>query len=129
MSGDTEMDDPEISDGASDNEYSDHEQEIEKEDDDNTDMAEQNPRTESDGNGKAAGLTVTVKPKLDPKDPLRPRRKKARRACFACQRAHLTCGKLSHPNCLPASLQFNPLSLPKRVIKFVLSYTAANVLL
>lgn len=32
------------------------------------------------------------KPKLDPKDPLRPRRKKARRACFACQRAHLTCG-------------------------------------
>lgn len=31
--------------------------------------------------------------KYDPKDPLRPRRKKARRACFACQRAHLTCGK------------------------------------
>jgi hypothetical protein len=27
------------------------------------------------------------------KDPQRPRRKKARRACFACQRAHLTCGK------------------------------------
>ena len=27
------------------------------------------------------------------KDPLRPRRKKARRACYACQRAHLTCGK------------------------------------
>ncbi|KAI9674332.1 MAG: Transcriptional regulator of nonfermentable carbon utilization [Trizodia sp. TS-e1964] len=26
------------------------------------------------------------------KDPLRPRRKKARRACQACQRAHLTCG-------------------------------------
>ncbi|KAL9037743.1 MAG: hypothetical protein Q9180_003550 [Flavoplaca navasiana] len=26
------------------------------------------------------------------KDPMRPRRKKARRACFACQRAHLTCG-------------------------------------
>ncbi|KAJ5214844.1 hypothetical protein N7468_010523 [Penicillium chermesinum] len=26
------------------------------------------------------------------KDPSRPRRKKARRACFACQRAHLTCG-------------------------------------
>ncbi|KAJ4133265.1 Transcriptional regulator of nonfermentable carbon utilization [Fusarium falciforme] len=33
-----------------------------------------------------------VKKKYDPKDPLRPRRKKARRACFACQRAHLTCG-------------------------------------
>ncbi|KAL9576113.1 MAG: hypothetical protein Q9212_007376 [Teloschistes hypoglaucus] len=26
------------------------------------------------------------------KDPTRPRRKKARRACHACQRAHLTCG-------------------------------------
>lgn len=26
------------------------------------------------------------------KDPSRPRRKKARRACLACQRAHLTCG-------------------------------------
>ncbi|ODA82406.1 hypothetical protein RJ55_00913 [Drechmeria coniospora] len=30
--------------------------------------------------------------KYDAKDPLRPRRKKARRACYACQRAHLTCG-------------------------------------
>jgi hypothetical protein len=37
--------------------------------------------------------TTEVKKKYDPKDPLRPRRKKARRACFACQRAHLTCGK------------------------------------
>jgi len=27
------------------------------------------------------------------KDPTRPRRKKARRACLACQRAHLTCGE------------------------------------
>ena len=31
----------------------------------------------------------------NPKDPSRPRRKKARRACFACQRAHLTCGKVN----------------------------------
>ncbi|KAJ5815352.1 hypothetical protein N7474_007129 [Penicillium riverlandense] len=30
--------------------------------------------------------------KANAKDPSRPRRKKARRACFACQRAHLTCG-------------------------------------
>ncbi|KAF1972629.1 transcription activator of gluconeogenesis [Bimuria novae-zelandiae CBS 107.79] len=30
--------------------------------------------------------------KSNTKDPQRPRRKKARRACFACQRAHLTCG-------------------------------------
>lgn len=33
------------------------------------------------------------------KDPSRPRRKKARRACFACQRAHLTCGMSSDVNC------------------------------
>ena len=32
--------------------------------------------------------------KSNAKDPSRPRRKKARRACFACQRAHLTCGQL-----------------------------------
>lgn len=91
------MDDPEISDGASENEYSDHEQELEKDDDDNTDMAEQKSRPDTDGNGKVVGSTVPAKPKLDPKDPLRPRRKKARRACFACQRAHLTCGMLSSP--------------------------------
>jgi hypothetical protein len=91
MSGDTEIDDPEVSDGASENEYSDHEQDIEKDEDDNTDMAEQKFRPETDENGKVVG-NVTTKPKLDPKDPLRPRRKKARRACFACQRAHLTCG-------------------------------------
>ena len=103
------MDDPEISDGASENEYSDHEQEIEKEDDDNTDMAEQNPRTDTNGNGKAAGSTAAVKPKLDPKDPLRPRRKKARRACFACQRAHLTCGMFSRSTCLHTSLHSHPL--------------------
>ncbi|KAG6051484.1 hypothetical protein E4U39_000881 [Claviceps sp. Clav50 group G5] len=33
-----------------------------------------------------------VKKQNDAKDAQRPRRKKARRACFACQRAHLTCG-------------------------------------
>jgi hypothetical protein len=96
MSGDTEIEDLEVSDGASENDYSDHEHEpdvVGKEEDDNTDMAEQKFRpSEVDENGKAVGSTVTTKPKLDPKDPLRPRRKKARRACFACQRAHLTCG-------------------------------------
>jgi len=30
---------------------------------------------------------------LKSKDPNRPKRKKARRACYACQRAHLTCGE------------------------------------
>ncbi|KAL5598617.1 uncharacterized protein BROUX77_006451 [Berkeleyomyces rouxiae] len=39
-----------------------------------------------------AAAAPEEKKKYDPKDPLRPRRKKARRACFACQRAHLTCG-------------------------------------
>jgi len=96
MSGDTEIDDPEVSDGASENDYSDHEHEpyvVGNEEDDNTDMAEQKFRPDGDDNGKSGGLTLaTTKPKLDPKDPLRPRRKKARRACFACQRAHLTCG-------------------------------------
>lgn len=95
MSGDTEIDDPEVSEGNSENEYSEHEQEdpdaVGIEEDDNTDMAESKFKAEEDENGKA-GTTGTTKPKLDPKDPLRPRRKKARRACFACQRAHLTCG-------------------------------------
>ena len=94
MSGDTVMDDPEVSDGASENDYSEHENEpdvVGKEEDDNTDMAEQKYRPDGGENGKSRS-TVASKPKLDPKDPLRPRRKKARRACFACQRAHLTCG-------------------------------------
>jgi hypothetical protein len=92
MSGDIEIDDPDVSDGGSENEYSDHE--IGREEDDNTDMAEQKFRPDDEENGKLGKSTGTAKPKLDPKDPLRPRRKKARRACFACQRAHLTCGKL-----------------------------------
>lgn len=94
MSGDTEIDDLEVSDGASENDYSDHEHEhdVVGKEDDNNDMAEQKFRPDGDENGKSAESTVTTKPKLDPKDPLRPRRKKARRACFACQRAHLTCG-------------------------------------
>ena len=86
MSGDTELESPEVSDGGSENEYSEHEQADIKDDD----MAEQKFAEGDEENGKD-GQTAT-KPKLDPKDPLRPRRKKARRACFACQRAHLTCG-------------------------------------
>lgn len=96
MSGDEEIGDPEVSDGASENEYSDQDPETDavKEGDYNSGMAERKLRPETDENGKlVGGSTVTTsKPKLDPKDPLRPRRKKARRACFACQRAHLTCG-------------------------------------
>ena len=92
MSGDTEIEDLEVSEGGSENEYSDHEHEHEHEvvkEEDHADMAEQRFRPgDVDENGKA----VATKPKAEPKDPLRPRRKKARRACFACQRAHLTCG-------------------------------------
>jgi len=90
MSGDTEIDDPDVSDGGSENDYSEHEQEADvvgKEDDD---MAEQSFRPDGEEDEKEG--SAATKPKLDPKDPLRPRRKKARRACFACQRAHLTCG-------------------------------------
>lgn len=43
------------------------------------------PRSQA-GNGQKKSVSNS-------KDPLRPRRKKARRACFACQRAHLTCGQ------------------------------------
>ncbi|KAL7817622.1 hypothetical protein V8C44DRAFT_243058 [Trichoderma aethiopicum] len=52
----------------------------------------------------AANGSYDEKKKYDPKDPLRPRRKKARRACFACQRAHLTCGA----SCLLMKHDFYP---------------------
>ena len=90
MSGDTEVDDPDVSDGGSENEYSEHEQETDVVGREDDDMAEQKFRPDGEEDGK--GESAATKPKLDPKDPLRPRRKKARRACFACQRAHLTCG-------------------------------------
>ncbi|KAJ5901056.1 hypothetical protein N7504_007049 [Penicillium tannophilum] len=44
-------------------------------------------REKSNGDTKAENRKAS-----NAKDPSRPRRKKARRACFACQRAHLTCG-------------------------------------
>ncbi|KAK3349400.1 transcription activator of gluconeogenesis [Lasiosphaeria hispida] len=66
----------------SENEYDDLDGPIKDEDDK---MTEQNASEGLDANGEP-------KKKYDPKDPLRPRRKKARRACYACQRAHLTCG-------------------------------------
>jgi len=51
------------------------------------------------GNGrKEPNAPATNGPKANAKDPNRPRRKKARRACFACQRAHLTCGKHGPPS-------------------------------
>ncbi|KAK0650736.1 Transcription activator of gluconeogenesis [Lasiodiplodia hormozganensis] len=64
-------------------------------DQDGSEMADQkDQRASSDApstnNSTTNTTTTTTKPNA--KDPLRPRRKKARRACFACQRAHLTCG-------------------------------------
>jgi hypothetical protein len=76
-----------VSDAMSDNENEDDSEHLKDEDDK---MAEHNASSDN-GNDTPGG----VKKKYDPKDPLRPRRKKARRACFACQRAHLTCGKLT----------------------------------
>lgn len=76
----------EVSDTLSDNENECDDRDVLMRDADDDKMAEH--ATSSDHNGEA-------KKKYDPKDPLRPRRKKARRACYACQRAHLTCG--THP--------------------------------
>lgn len=45
-------------------------------------------------NGDGHGHLGNFQKSSNAKDPSRPRRKKARRACFACQRAHLTCGTL-----------------------------------
>lgn len=72
----------EVSDALSENEYEYDDHDASLKDDDK--MAE-NVKHEVGPDGE-------VKKKYDPKDPMRPRRKKARRACFACQRAHLTCG-------------------------------------
>lgn len=88
--------DPRASGAMSDseNEYGDADQHTRDEDEK---MVDQSVASEAaDGSGE-------VKKKYDPKDPLRPRRKKARRACFACQRAHLTCGKPLHPFCQAGS--------------------------
>ncbi|CAN8098191.1 unnamed protein product [Discula destructiva] len=73
----------EVSDAMSENELEYDENGAALKDDDK--MTDNAPNQELGPDGE-------VKKKYDPKDPLRPRRKKARRACFACQRAHLTCG-------------------------------------
>ncbi|KAL3956422.1 hypothetical protein ACCO45_009268 [Purpureocillium lilacinum] len=74
MPDDMEENDAEVSDHMSDNE-----------DESESFLRDDSKMGDNDGSGE-------VKKKYDPKDPLRPRRKKARRACYACQRAHLTCG-------------------------------------
>jgi hypothetical protein len=55
------------------------------------DMAAEQSTDRQSGDGDSSQKPANAK--SNAKDPLRPRRKKARRACFACQRAHLTCGE------------------------------------
>lgn len=73
----------EVSDAMSENEH---------EYDDNDASLKDDDKMPDNSSKQEPGPDGEVKKKYDPKDPLRPRRKKARRACFACQRAHLTCG-------------------------------------
>lgn len=65
--------------------------------DDDRDSADVTEYSEPMDSGKEKmngenGKTENGRKAANAKDPSRPRRKKARRACFACQRAHLTCG-------------------------------------
>ena len=61
---------------------------------DMTEIRSNHDHSEEDSPTKSRDGSETVNSaKKNAKDPSRPRRKKARRACFACQRAHLTCGK------------------------------------
>jgi len=71
-------------------------------DPDESDMAVEQKSEPRDGDASRGSPQKTggQKSASNAKDPLRPRRKKARRACFACQRAHLTCGE--HPKFHPS---------------------------
>ncbi|CAK4031246.1 Transcription activator of gluconeogenesis acuK [Lecanosticta acicola] len=53
---------------------------------------EKSPAQQTNNGNASSNGSGTTPAKSNAKDPSRPRRKKARRACFACQRAHLTCG-------------------------------------
>lgn len=60
------------------------------------DMAAEQQNEQSPGGSPSAKAANGQK--ANAKDPLRPRRKKARRACYACQRAHLTCSEFHSPS-------------------------------
>lgn len=60
---------------------------------DDGDMAVRKKADLRDGEASPDKKPNGEKSPVDLKDPTRPRRKKARRACYACQRAHLTCGE------------------------------------
>lgn len=107
MAGDVEItvDESDFSDAVSEAQHGENERADETESDvdnsathDKSDMAKQQYNAPGDGTGVAViAAAATSKLKYDAKDPHRPRRKKARRACYACQRAHLTCGKSFNP--------------------------------
>lgn len=62
---------------------------------DSADVIEHPELMDSKGRVNGEDKTENARKPTNAKDPSRPRRKKARRACFACQRAHLTCGTQS----------------------------------
>lgn len=93
MSGDLDLEDA-TSEPASENEFDEIGTGKEEPSDDM--MAEQKSVPLDENGAAAIAAAAAAKAKADAKDPLRPRRKKARRACFACQRAHLTCGMRLH---------------------------------
>ncbi|KAJ6086062.1 hypothetical protein N7486_010343 [Penicillium sp. IBT 16267x] len=61
-------------------------------DHDSADMTEHSEPLDSGREKNNGDMKAENRKAANAKDPSRPRRKKARRACFACQRAHLTCG-------------------------------------
>lgn len=71
------------------------------EQDDAGTMADEDNKAAADEKSPTHKTNASSQPasKSNAKDPSRPRRKKARRACFACQRAHLTCGEFDVPCC------------------------------
>jgi transcription activator of gluconeogenesis len=78
--------------GASDREALNSDLEGDPEDDKMVSTITVEEQLKAESNGSSDNAAPNGQGKLSAKDPQRPRRKKARRACHACQRAHLTCG-------------------------------------
>ena len=77
-----------------DNDAGSHSRSQSPEDSGDQDIGDTTGNQDMEGkNGTQTGDGTQPKKTSNAKDPSRPRRKKARRACYACQRAHLTCGK------------------------------------
>jgi hypothetical protein len=76
-------------------------------DQDGSDMAELKSESQADDQEPTQKTANGSKPASNAKDPLRPRRKKARRACYACQRAHLTCSEFKSRLCCCIYIHFS----------------------